>query len=487
MENISCMDASLHVRNMRTRIPFEYGITRLTELPHLFVSIWLEMGGERVQGIAADGLAPKWFTKDPDRSYRQELEEMFSVIETAVDRLVDMPPRTNLFELWCDLYQRQMEWGRSYGYPDLLTNFGISLAERALLDAFCRGCDLPFHRVIQDNAIEMELGWFHDELAGNEPSDFLDETPRERVRLRHTVGGADPLTERDLEGTERPEDGLPHTLEENIERYGVRYFKIKLPRDREAARHRLGRISDLIHRHLDSFACTLDGNEVFESMSGFRSYWEFLQQDDTLRSFFREGLLFVEQPVDREMAKRRGPEHNPSGWPDHPPMIIDESDDCISALPEALEQGYDGTSHKNCKGVLKGVANRCLIRQKNQDRTGGEYIMSAEDLSTVGPVSLLQDLSVLATLDIDHAERNGHHYFAGLRMMPADIQEAMLEQHGFLYRRHRTNGTNFPSLRVEDGFISLKDVNRAPFGYGIDLEPSRFTPLWDWSFESLDV
>ena len=48
----------------------------------------------------------------------------------------------------------------------------------------------------------------------------------------------------------------------------------------------------------------------------------------------------------------------------------------------------------------------------------------------------MQDLSLVANLGIPHAERNGHHYFKGLGMFSAEVQEAVLEAHRDLYRRH---------------------------------------------------
>ena len=66
--------------------------------------------------------------------------------------------------------------------------------------------------------------------------------------------------------------------------------------------------------------------------------------------------------------------------------------------------GYAGTSHKNCKGIFKGLINRCLIEQRRSD--GETTIMSGEDLCNVGPVALLQDLAVCAALGIESVERN---------------------------------------------------------------------------------
>jgi hypothetical protein len=165
-------------------------------------------------------------------------------------------------------------------------------------------------------------------------------------------------------------------------------------------------------------------------------------------------------------------------------MIIDESDGELSSATEALDCGYVGTSHKNCKGIFKGVANACLMAHRQQQDPGGRYILSSEDLANMGPVALPQDLAVLATLGIDHTERNGHHYFAGLSMYPQVLQDQMLTHHGTMYRKH---DRGFAALDVRDGRLDVSSAIDAPFGYGFDLDTTQFTPLSDWSEDSLGV
>jgi len=149
--------------------------------------------------------------------------------------------------------------------------------------------------------------------------------------------------------------------------------------------------------------------------------WEGLNADPALRSFLQR-LIFVEQPFHRDIAL--SPEVGAAllAWRERPPIIIDESDGELSSAPTALENGYVGASHKNCKGIFKGIANTCLIRHRQRQQPDALHIISAEDLCNLGPVALLEDLAVLATLGIEHAERNGHHYFAGLSMLPDDVQ-----------------------------------------------------------------
>src|SRR5205085_10710995 len=81
VEGVEAVD--LRVLNMRTRMPFRYGIASMTALPRLFVRCSVELDGTVQSGIAADGLPPKWFTKDPHTTFRDDLADMRKVIESA--------------------------------------------------------------------------------------------------------------------------------------------------------------------------------------------------------------------------------------------------------------------------------------------------------------------------------------------------------------------------------------------------------------------
>jgi hypothetical protein len=132
--------------------------------------------------------------------------------------------------------------------------------------------------------------------------------------------------------------------------------------------------------------------------------------------------------------------------------------------------------------VFKGVANACLIEHRRRDGAGGragerEYLLTAEDLLNVGPVALGQDLAVVATLGIDHVERNGHHYVRGLEHVPAEVARAVGEAHPDLYREHERG---FRTLDVEDGRIDPDSVVAAPFGVAPEIDTAQFAPLAEW-------
>ena len=135
------------------------------------------------------------------------------------------------------------------------------------------------------------------------------------------------------------------------------------------------------------------------------------ESEAALRDLWRR-ILVVEQPVHRDRALSDDAGAVLRAWPERPPLIIDESDGAVGDLPRALALGYAGTSHKNCKGIVKGVANACLL--ENRRRRGQRVVLTGEDLCNLGPVALLQDLAMMALLNVKHVERNRHHYYRKL-------------------------------------------------------------------------
>lgn len=449
---------------LRTRLPFKYGIAVMTEAPHVFVRVRVEIGGREYTGVSADLLPPKWFTKDPDRTLEDEVEEMQRVIRHALDAASGMQADA-VYDFWRDLHTAQDDWGEDQELPPLLTQFGTSLVERAVIEAFAKSTSRPFHELARSNAFGLQLGDFDDRLTGMNPAELLPNAPRDRITARHTVGMADPLTADDVAANDRLDDGLPQMLEECISRYGLKHFKIKVSGDVDKDVERVRRIAAVVEREAGSdFAFSMDGNEQFRSADDFRLFWERLEADERLAGFFSH-LMFLEQPFHRDVALDSAALSELATWTKRPPLIIDESDAGPGCLSRALSLGYHGTSHKNCKGVFKSIANACLLEKLRRDDPDGTYIMSGEDLANVGPVALLQDLAVAATLGVKSVERNGHHYFAGLSAFPESIQQRILEHHGDLYA---ANETGWPTLQINGGEIVVGSVNRAPFGVGFE-------------------
>jgi hypothetical protein len=470
------LGGDLRTVELRTRMPFKYGIATMTQMPMAFVRLAVETARGQSVGIAADLLPPKWFTKDPARPLAEEITEMLGVIRRAMAFAIGMGADTP-FDFWRLLHAAQSRWAVAEKLPPLLAHFGTSLVERAVIDATCRAAGRPFARLLRDNALGIRLGELHAELDGAQPADFLPTEPLARITARHTVGLADPLRDGDIAPAERLDDGLPQSLEACITHYGLRHFKIKVNGDLERDLERLHRVAEVIESRAGAdFAFTLDGNEQFKSAGEFRAFWMAVTGSARLRGFLSR-LLFVEQPLHRDVALDADAGAALSQWPDRPPLIIDESDGSLDSLPVALALGYDGTSHKNCKGVFKGVANRCLLLHRQRNAGPGQparFLMSGEDLCNVGPVALLQDLAVCAVLGISSVERNGHHYNAGLSQFPRAVQEQVLKLHGDLYH---AAPAGWPTLTIRDGEVDLSSVNGSPFGVRFLVDVAAFEKL----------
>jgi len=474
---IRILNGDIHLIELQTRLPFKYGIATMTRAPQAFVRLSVEVNGRIATGIAADLLPPKWFTKIAEKSLDEEIDEMLAVIDHAVACSAGLTGPT-VFDVWRQVFERQQRWGRARGYPSLLWQFGVTLVERALIEAYCRAVERPFGKVVRTNELGIRLDEFDARLAGRAPGHLLPAAPRRRIIARHTVGMADPLEDGDIEPSAKLNDGLPQSLAQCIHRYGLTHFKLKVSGKAETDIDRLTRIAAVIERHVPGdFAFTLDGNESFRSLDDFREYWESLARAPQLAGFLKRAM-FVEQPFHRDVALDPNVLAGLAAWSERPALIIDESDADLDSLPRALALGYHGTSHKNCKGVLKGVANACLLELLRRESPNARLVMSGEDLANIGPVALLQDLAVVATLGVTSVERNGHHYFAGLSAFPRTVQEQILARHGDLYEIS-TGG--WPALRIQGGELCLNSVVESPLGVGFELDVTQFTPRNQWN------
>lgn len=106
-------------------------------------------------------------------------------------------------------------------------------------------------------------------------------------------------------------------------------------------------------------------------------------------------------------------------------------------------------------------------------------ILSSEDLTNIPVVPIQQDLCVAAALGITHSERNGHHYIVGFDFLSVREREDALREFPSLYRS-RPNAN--PVLRIENGFISMHEINQNGFGTLSEpdwdaLEPARLPDI----------
>src|SRR5688572_14343827 len=128
---LALSDVSFHVRDLRLRLPFRFGVITLTEVPLLHVAVVAEAAdGRRVRGFAADALAPKWFDKDPRKSNADNIRDLLQSVEDArvAYGLAAIRPRV-FWAIWRDAYAECRRVGAERGSNGLVASFGSSLFE----------------------------------------------------------------------------------------------------------------------------------------------------------------------------------------------------------------------------------------------------------------------------------------------------------------------------------------------------------------------
>jgi len=457
------IDVQARVTHVATRIPFRYGIAEMTQAPHVVIELTLGSANQTSRGWASEHLPPKWFTKNPDSPFADDVADMVAVIENAVASAKGLAAETP-FELWWQLQRLQAEWGSAAAIPGLLSGLGTALVERALIDASCRLASMPFDEAMLSGVLGFDPARIHPELAGQTLSEAFADRGSNSLAIRHTVGLADPLV--DEEVVDDPADGLPVSLEAVIRRYGVSHFKIKTKGDLEADLPHVRRILALASKHGIDAWFTIDGNESMNTAEHFTTWATGLLDDAELGPVLAERLIAVEQPFHRSMALSKEAGAALRALRVRLAVIIDESDDALTTVRDAMDLGYAGGTYKGCKGVFRGLANSALIRSRGAAQ---RTVLTAEDLSTLPPLTVAQDLVVSSFMGLTHIERNGHHYFGALAPIDPEVEAKALRSHPDAYERCPDGRVR---LRIEAGRVDIGSFRIAPFG---------FTPLVDCS------
>src|SRR6267143_1134207 len=201
----------LRVTGLRTRVPFEGRSRPIREVQQVFVRVWLEVDGAEWEGTASELLPPKWITNDDSRPIQARIDELLKMIGSALHLSAGVSGES-IFELWQHIYSGQSAAAKGRSGSWLLVQFGTSLVERALIEAFCRAQRRPFWQLVRENVLGLRLAKLHAELGERTPAEFLPETPLDSLVVRHRVGISDPLTDDEIDPTNRAEDGLPQSL-----------------------------------------------------------------------------------------------------------------------------------------------------------------------------------------------------------------------------------------------------------------------------------
>ena len=168
-------DVRFYMRNVHTRMPFKYGAAVLTAVPILHVIARGALkNGTPVQGVAADILPPKWFDKDPAKSYEDNVADLLWAARAARSAYLDAARSpASFFAIWQDGYAQTVSAGDAHGLNRLTAVHGSTLIERALIDAVGCGVGASYFELLKANLLGLDLGAIHPELQGVEPGQVI--------------------------------------------------------------------------------------------------------------------------------------------------------------------------------------------------------------------------------------------------------------------------------------------------------------------------
>ena len=470
---INVQQVEFFMRNVRTRLPFRYGVAELVSVPILHIKMRANVEGKPIDSYSADILPPKWFDKNPSKSYCDNVNDLILSARIAADhfikiRLHEMTPFLGLLR-GC---QTAINSCASRGLNGLTASHGCSLIERAMIDAIGKALGRSYFEVLSENLLGIDLGVIHPQLVDFNLDDVLPKSPLEKIRIRHTVGLSDPFLKKDIRENERINDGFPVTLEEYIQNQRLSSFKVKVSGDLFADMKRLGEFSDLVSG-ID-YSLSLDGNEQFTEMDKFI---EFTKEIRSELPILWDHISYIEQPLDRSLALNNRFGDDIKRFSDEKPLLIDESDDSLDSFVRAIGLGYLGVSFKACKGLIKGLANAALVKQQVSD----QYFITGEDLMNLPLVPLHQDLVHISALGINNIERNGHHYVRGLDHLSPYERKNCLDENADLYFFDK----DLQGLRIESGTINVASLQRPGLGVGENVDVDSMIPLSEWDFSTL--
>lgn len=457
------VDIALYERDVRLRMPFRFGIVTLTAAPQAFARVRIRLpDGREAEGASAELLAPKWFDKNPELSNEDNFDQLRTAIRLAADAY-RTGGRQTAWGHFAAHHLPHIQRAREAGLNALTANFGPALIDRAALDALCRACKLSFYQAMQSNLGGLETSGLAPDLADFDFPAFLAALkPSTTLAARHTVGLVDLIRAQDRPvGVQPVGDGLPETLEDVVQRYGHRWFKLKVGGNLRDDLERLAAIAQVLDRMPHPYRASLDGNEQYDDVDSIQALWQGMQADPRLKRLIAS-VAFIEQPIKRANALTR----DIRALARHAPVIIDESDDTLDAYVRARDLGYTGVSSKTCKGLWRSLINAARCHRWNtQGGEHGRYFMSAEDLTVQAGLALQQDLALINLLGITHVERNGHHYVNGMADLPAAEQSRFLAAHPDLYE-HSHGATR---LAIREGALSIASL--ACTGFASQAEP----------------
>ena len=370
--DIRTVGASLYFLPVQTRVPLKFGGETLTHVTCARARVVVEdSAGRRADGWGETPLSVQWVWPSAV-PYEKRHEALKRICVQLAELWASIRTRGHPIEIGYE-FQETVLPGMLNGFnrrslagpepmPWLAALVCCSPYDLALHDAYGQLHGRPTYEMYGADFMNRDLASFLQPASGAQvsfkgkfPSDFLSARRSGRLAAWHLVGGLDPLDDTELTGTE-PNDGYPVTLEQWIERDGLKCLKAKLRgNDAEWDYQRLVKVGQIgVTKGVDwlsaDFNCTVREPDYVNAILD-------RLRDEHPRSYGM--VLYVEQPFPYELEQHPIDVHSASA---RKPLFLDESAHDWKQVRLGRELGWSGVALKTCKTQTGALLSACWAR-----------------------------------------------------------------------------------------------------------------------------
>ena len=436
--------------DLRLRTPLKFGTGVIYTTTSLTVKATVESRlGARADGLGNILLSYVWgypsaamSSEDRDMAMRRVSEKFCDLMLTNAEF---GHPMDLYLEAKDELPRLAAEVDEQMQVADPMPLLGAlvcaSPTDAALADAFGKVNGICTYDGYTREFMSHDLSrWCGPRFAGKYPGDYLHSAYKAYLPIFRLVGGLDKLTASEITD-EDPQDGLPVSLDQWIERDGIRCFKVKLRgNDNEWDVQRTAEIARVIRETYDrlgidgDFYLSTDSNEMNPDPESVVEYLHKLQE---LSPAAYDALLYLEQPTERDLTRSR---FDMSQVARMKPVVVDEGVTSLEMMDLAIELGWSGVGLKTCKGHSSALLYVAKAVEQG-------LVLTFQDLTNPG-LSLVHEAGFAARIDtLKGFEYNSRQYLPDAH---ADVKAL----HGGL-------------CAVMDGQVSTKSISGAGLGYGM--------------------
>ncbi len=448
--DIKLVDIEGTFEELELRTPLKFGTGVVYTTTSLTVKATVEnRNGKRGEGLGNILLSYIWGYPSATMSSEDRDTAMRKVAEKFCDLMLENAEYGHPLDLYLEA---KSELGRIAAEVDEELNAAdpmpilgalvcASPTDAALADAFGKANEICTYDGYTQEFMEHDLSrYLGDKFAGKYAGDYLHSAYAAYLPIFHLAGGLDKLTAAEITDDD-PDDGLPVSLDQWIERDGIRCFKVKLRgNDNEWDVQRTADIAQVIAETYvrlgieDAFYLSTDSNEMNPDPESVVEYLEKLRE---LSPAAYDALLYLEQPTERDLTAHRLDMSVVSALK---PVVVDEGVTDVETLELAIELGWSGVGLKTCKGHSSSLLYVAKAREEG-------LVMTFQDLTNPG-LSLVHEAGFAARIDtLRGFEYNSRQY----------LPEAAAE----VKARHAD------LFAVRDGQVSTKSIRGHGLGYGM--------------------